>query len=343
MSDAVRLVIWAQSMCRSTMALYREVRRLPRIDATVVLRQSDCAEAARRLREMQGQEDYSDVVDVVWNGCVASGKELLGKGSVHVFSGYQASAAIRYLMCEAKMRGCRVVGYDEAPCEMCLGVKAVLKRAYYRFALPWRASKAVKAADLFISASGNMGIDRLLRLGWKREQIVPFGYVSPKLGKGEAKDEPRENGKLRVLHLGSEAKYRAVSVAEKAVARVEGVELVKTGGGLGVAELVSEIRRADVVVACGLCEPWGMRVNDVLLEGVPVVVSDGMGAAKLCDDYGCGCVVPKGDAKALATVLQRCADDRRFLEHLKSGAIKASKALLPENMAQEWVGKVIGK
>lgn len=343
MSDTVRLVIWAQSMCRSTMALYREVKRLPGIDATVVLRQSDCAEAARRLREMQGQEDYSDVVDVVWDGEVASGKELLGKGNVHAFSGYQASAAVRNLMCEAKMRGFRVVGYDEAPCEMCLGVKAMLKRVYYRFVLPWRVRKAVQAADLFVCASGDMGIDRLLRLGWKREQIVPFGYVSPKLGNGEAKEEARENGKLRVLHLGSEAKYRAVSVAEKAVAGLDGVELVKTGGGLGVAELVSEIRRADVVVACGLCEPWGMRVNDVLLEGVPVVVSDGMGAAKLCDDYGCGCVVPKGDVEALSAVLRRCADDREFLGRLKSGAIKASKALLPENKAREWVGKVIGR
>ena len=123
---------------------------------------------------------------------------------------------------------------------------------------------------------------------------------------------------------------------------VEGVEFVKTGGDLGVAELVAEIRRADVVVACGLCEPWGMRVNDVLLEGVPVVVSDGMGAAMLCDEFGCGCVVPKGDARALAAVLRRCAEDREFYGHLKSGAMKAARALLPQNMAREWVDKVVG-
>ena len=339
----IRLVIWAQSMCRSTMALYREVKRLPGIDATVVLRADDRADATRRLREAQGQENYSDVVDVVWDGAFASGVELLGKGSIHVFSGYQVSAAVRRLMVEAKRRGCRVVGYDEAPCEMCLGGRSFLKRLYYALVLPMRVGAAIRATDLFVSASGDMGIDRLLRLGWKREQIVPFGYVSPRLGECEIDGWVREGGKLRVLHLGSEAGYRGVAVAERAVAMVEGVEFVKTGGGLGVAELVSEIRRADVVVACGLCEPWGMRVNDVLLEGVPVVVSDGMGAAKLCDDYGCGCVVPKGDVEALAAVLRRCADDREFLGRLKSGAIKASKALLPENKAREWVGKVIGR
>ena len=342
MSDAVRLVIWAQSVCRSTMALYREVKRLAGVEATVVLRADDRADATRRLREAQGQEDCSDVVDVVWDGAFASGVELLDKGSVHVFSGYQVSAAVRRLMVEAKRHGCRVVGYDEAPCEMCLGGRAFLKRLYYALVLPMRVGAAVRAADLFVSASGNMGIDRLVQLGWRREQIVPFGYVSPRLGEGEIDGRGREGGKLRVLHLGSEAGYRGVAVAERAVAMVEGVEFVKTGGGLGVAELVAEIRRADVVVACGLCEPWGMRVNDVLLEGVPVVVSDGMGAAMLCDAYGCGCVVPKGDARALAAVLRRCAEDCEFYGHLKSGAMKAARALLPQNMAREWVDKVVG-
>ena len=339
-----KIVIWAQSVCRSTMDLYREVKRLrDDVGVTVVLRRDGRGEDVRKLREAQGQGDYSDVVDREWDGKVESGIELLDLGAVHVFSGYQACCAVRELMVEAKRRALRVVEYDEAPCEMCLGVKGALKRLYYAMILPMRVRRAVRAADLFVSASGNMGIDRLVRLGWKREQIVPFGYVSPRLGEGEIDGRGREGGKLRVLHLGSEAGYRGVAVAERAVAMVEGVEFVKTGGGLGVAELVAEIRRADVVVACGLCEPWGMRVNDVLLEGVPVVVSDGMGAAMLCDAYGCGCVVPKGDARALAAVLERCANDREFYGHLKSGAMKAAQALLPRNMAREWVDKVVGR
>lgn len=338
-----KIVIWAQSVCRSTMDLYREVKRLrDDVGVTVVLRRDGRGEDVRKLREAQGQGDYSDVVDREWDGKVESGIELLDLGAVHVFSGYQACCAVRELMIEAKRRAFRVVEYDEAPCEMCLGVKGALKRLYYAMVLPMRVRRAVEAADLFISASGNKGIDRLVRLGWRCEQIVPFGYVSPRLGEGEIDGRGREGGKLRVLHLGSEAGYRGVAVAERAVAMVEGVEFVKTGGGLGVAELVAEIRRADVVVACGLCEPWGMRVNDVLLEGVPVVVSDGMGAAMLCDEFGCGCVVPKGDARALAAVLRRCAEDREFYGYLKSGAMKAARALLPQNMAREWVDKVVG-
>lgn len=341
-----KIVIWAQSVCRSTMDLYREVKRLrDDVDVTVVLRRDGRGEDVRKLREAQGQGDYSDVVDREWDGKIESGIELLDLGAVHVFSGYQASRAVRELMIEAKRRALRVVGYDEAPCEMCLGVKGALKRLYYAMILPMRVRRAVKAADLFISASGNMGMERLVRLGWKREAIVPFGYACGKweLGKGK-----REMGSgLRVLHTGVEAKYRGVDVLKRAAASLKrrGVELeVKfTGGKVDAAQLPGLYEWADVVVACGFCEPWGMRVNDVLLEGLPVVVSDGMGAAMLCDEFGCGCVVPKGDANALVAVLERCANDREFLAHLRSGAKMAAAEIAPEKRAKVWLGKVLGE
>ena len=343
----IRLVIWAQSVCRSTMDLYREVKRLrDDVGVTVVLRRDGRGEDVRKLREAQGQGDYSDVVDREWDGKVESGIELLDLGAVHVFSGYQVSAAVRRLMVEAKRRGCRVVGYDEAPCEMCLGVKGALKRLYYAMILPMRVRRAVKAADLFISASGNMGMDRLVRLGWKREAIVPFGYASGRLGVSGQQLAVDGMG-LRVLHTGVEAKYRGVDVLKRAAESLKrrGVELdVKfTGGKVDAAQLPGLYKWADIVVACGLCEPWGMRVNDVLLEGLPVVVSDGMGAAILCDEFGCGCVVPKGDANALAAVLERCANDRKFLAHLRSGAKWAAEEITPEKRAKIWLNKVLSE
>ena len=349
-----KIVIWAQSVCRSTMDLYREVKRLrDDVGVTVVLRRDGRGEDVRKLREAQGQGDYSDVVDREWDGKFESGVELLDLGAVHVFSGYQVNRAVRELMVEAKRRALRVVEYDEAPCEMCVGVKGALKRLYYAVVLPMRVRRAVEAADLFISASGNMGMERLVRLGWKREAIEPFGYASGRgsdvgvEGSGRGRDVEVEGRELRVLHTGVEAKYRGVDVLKRAAASLKrrGVELeVKfTGGKVDAAQLPRLYEWADVVVACGLCEPWGMRVNDVLLEGIPVVVSDGMGAAMLCDEFGCGCVVPKGDANALAAVLERCANDRGFLAHLRSGAKMAAAEIAPEKRAKVWLGKVLGE
>ena len=84
-------------------------------------------------------------------------------------------------------------------------------------------------------------------------------------------------------------------------------------------------------------------MNDVLLEGTPIIVSDGMGVAAVCDWYGCGCVVPKGDAAALAKVLKRCKDEPEFLAKLRSGAQVAARELLPENRAKVWLSAVLGE
>ena len=334
------LVIWAHSECRSNAALYAAVRNLAAEKGIAV---KICL-WNQKLQPEWRKIEIGDAVTVGENYAkgLAVLREFGGSDTVQVFCVYQNSSVWRRLIVEAKRGGARVVVTAEAPCEMCLGVRAWLKRLYYRCILPWRVRSAVKAADIFISSSGEMGIDRLMRLGWEREKILTFGYASPRLRFDVERVEKVERvERLRVLHLGSEAAYRGVKIAEEAV-RIAGVELVKTGGKMSEEELVAEIRRADVVVGCGCCEPWGMRINDALLEGTPVIVSDGMGVAAVCDWYGCGCVVPKGDAAALATVLKRCKDEPEFLAKLRSGAQVAAKELLPESRAKIWLSAVLG-
>jgi len=339
------ICIWAHSRCRSTFGLYREVVR----QADVPVRLSLYVKT-QILRTSQGFDphEYADLpVEVVGEDKIAADRILRETvGWVHVVCAYQASKVNQMVMRAAHARGDRVVVYSEAPCEMCVGARAILKRLYYRFVLPWKMCRLVKCADLILSQSGTMGMDRLIRLGWRREQIIPFGYVTDRLDVGEPnQSQPPASASLRVLHLGNEAGYRGVEIVERAVEQLRcqgiGVELFKTGGRLPLEDVVKEIRRADVVVACGFCEPWGMRVNDALMEGTPVIVSDGMGVAWLVEKYGCGCVVPKGDVGALAKVLGRCANDRGFLGKLKSGAQKAAACWTPEKRAKEFLRYVL--
>lgn len=332
-----RIVIWAHSECRSNAALFMAVREKARargIETRILLWNGMKMPQARCVK-IEGAEEIGENL--------AKGREALkalgGPESVQVFCVYQNSPVFRKLIVEAKRGGARVVVDSEAPCEMCLGFKAALKRLYYRFILPIKLRSAIEAADLFISQSGEYGTERLVRLGWKREKIVPFGYASPRLNAPEAS---ALTGEPYYLHLGSEAEYRGIKIAEKA-ARKAGVRLVKSGGAMGEKELVGAIRGARAVVACGYCEPWGMRINDALLEGTPVIVSDGMGARVLVEKYGCGCVVPKGDVEALAEVIRRIERDEEFYRHLQSGAQAAARGISPTAMAEEWLSAVIGE
>lgn len=333
---ASELVIWAHSECRSNAALFAAVKALASrrgVEVTFCLWDVVPMDESRKEHLWEAVH----VGDDIGKGRAVI-RERGGRDSMHVFCVYQNSAVWRTLILEAKATGARVVVNAEAPCEMCLGFKGLLKRLYYRLVLPFKVGKVARAADLFLNASGHKDIDRLVALGWAGNKIVPFGYASARLA-SDAPAAVRGNG-FRVLHLGSEAPYRSVTTVEKAVAAAGGMELVKTGGALGVDELVAQIRCADVVVACGLCEPWGMRVNDALLEGVPVVVSDGMGAAGLCDEFGCGCIYPRGDADALAAILRRCRDDKAFYSRIKSGAGRAAVELAPERRAVRWLEAV---
>ena len=154
----------------------------------------------------------------------------------------------------------------------------------------------------------------------------------------------REDGTLRVLHTGIETPYRDVATLLKAAKLLKSngisVEVVRTHGGVPLYELERLCKWADVLVACGLCEPWGMRVNDAIHAGLPVVVSDGMGAKMIVEQCGCGSVYKAGDAKALADVLLRFAKDRAFADGCCAGVAKAHEAWSPATKAKEFLEKL---
>ena len=107
-------------------------------------------------------------------------------------------------------------------------------------------------------------------------------------------------------------------------------------------ELERLYKWADVFVACGLCEPWGMRVNDAIHAGLPVVVSSGMGAKMIVEQYGCGSVYRAGDAKALADVLLRFVSDIDFAAKCRKGVATAHEAWSPKAKAKEFIRFISG-
>ena len=333
------------------MSLYREVKRQVGVPVAIALWKHGDGDDIRQLRESAGQcaGEYSDLNLVPVGEDLEKGRALLekhkGNGAVHVFCVYQVSRVWRQLIKEAKESGARVVVYAEAPCEMCLGAKALLKRLYYRFVLPFKLREVARATDVFISQSGRMGVERLVRLGWSQERIVPFGYASAATGELGHGTNGICGNVLRVLHTGVEAEYRGVKTLLKAgkILKMRGIKLdvVRTHGKLPAYEMERLYEWADVFVACGLCEPWGMRVNDAIHAGLPVVVSSGMGAKMIVEQHGCGSVYKAGDAKALADALLRFAKDRAFADSCLDGVAKAHEAWSPKAKAKEFIRLIL--
>ncbi|MCD6404758.1 MAG: glycosyltransferase family 4 protein [Planctomycetes bacterium] len=101
--------------------------------------------------------------------------------------------------------------------------------------------------------------------------------------------------------------------AYKALAKKKGLADVQFLGFRSQAELPEIYAAADVFVLASLVEPWGVVVNEAMASGLPVILSDQVGAsADLVVEGENGFVVPAGNPEALsARILDVLSDEAR--------------------------------
>lgn len=84
-------------------------------------------------------------------------------------------------------------------------------------------------------------------------------------------------------------------------------ERVRFEGSIPPSRIDSRIAQAAVLVLPSRFDGWGLVINEALVTGTSVIVSDACGAADLVTSAD-GIVVPAGDVVALSNALARCLD-----------------------------------
>ena len=103
--------------------------------------------------------------------------------------------------------------------------------------------------------------------------------------------------------------------AVEELARGRGVRLDLTGD-LSADAVAETYVAADVFALLSTRETWGVVVNEAAASGLPLVLSNRVGAAyDLLRDGQNGVLVPAGDVAATTAALARLAADGRFREH----------------------------
>ena len=88
------------------------------------------------------------------------------------------------------------------------------------------------------------------------------------------------------------------------------LDLVRFCGFLNQTELPKAYVAADAFVLPSSYEPWGLVVNEAMCFGLPVIVSDRVGAAPdLVHKGSNGYIYPSGDVDALAASLAAVVRD----------------------------------
>jgi len=118
-------------------------------------------------------------------------------------------------------------------------------------------------------------------------------------------------------------------------------------GQVAPEELRSLYASADVVIVPSITtatfkEPWGLVVNEAMLQGTPVIASDAVGAVAggLVQDGRNGLVFPARDADALAARLRALSGNPELVSTLGRAAREDAARYTPEAWA-EAVGRAL--
>ncbi len=98
---------------------------------------------------------------------------------------------------------------------------------------------------------------------------------------------------------------------------------------------------ADIFILPSLEEVWGYVVNEAMASGLPVIVSDVVGAAdEIVDDGKTGIIVPTGSAKALADAIRMLIDDEKLRISMGSQSLQKIQSHTIKYQAQDYADAI---
>lgn len=308
-------------------------------------------------RQVQGwtEMDLSglSIHDLPRNGWWQFGKKLITQfpGAVHVFNGMWGDRRFFPLLVYAQRLGIRTCLITEPYAESAvsyfskqLGFLDKFKSA----ARPWvykLAGALVVRRMTAVFAISVKALKQFEAVGFSQVKIFPFGYFVPAMVNQLDVARPKvTSGGLRLVFVGSLIERKGLSTLVEAVelcnesgrnvsldvygpgasgAMQTPDALISCRGSIPFGEAQRVIRKYDALVVPSLHDGWSVVVNEALLQGVPVICSDAVGAGVLVQKSGAGSIFPVADASALALVITELIrdPDRLVVWHSKANGM----------------------
>jgi glycosyltransferase involved in cell wall biosynthesis len=291
--------------------------------------------------------------------------------AVHVFCGYWAERRYFPLIVYALWHKARVMIINESYSSESVGylveggrilnsIKASLRPLLYRMAtaLLMTAARGVKPALLAISMRA---VEQFKKAGWHAAQVFPFGYFVPSVPLSMPAHQ--QSGKaVRMVFVGSLLPRKGLDIAVAATTHCQqqGLPVTLDVYGFGDAtkfithetrgatyrgtipfgQAQSVIAQYDVLILPSRHDGWGVVVNEALLQGVPVIASENVGARCLVEANEAGTIFRNGDVIGLQNILQQLSIEPNVLNQWRENAAKV-KALIEPAVAAKYMHNVI--
>lgn len=199
-----------------------------------------------------------------------------------------------------------------------------------------RVEREITLADMVLVPSRFVA-DQLLASGLpsKRIAVIPYGVEVESFS--PPADRPA-GARVRCLFVGQVSHRKGIPVLLRAASHLPDVEFILTGpvvapdllrrlpqnvrsmAPLPHSEVAALMREVDIFVLPSLEDSYGLVVAEAMASGLPVVVTDHVGASEAIEPGITGLVVPAGDDAALAGALRRLVDDASLRTRLGRNA-----------------------
>lgn len=287
------------------------------------------------------------------------GKEILKRtpNAIHMFGGLWADKRLFPLIVLAQRSGCQtalmmepfvdsVQSYFGRKAGLADWCKRWLRPVAYKFAGKLLASKLCAAF-----AISEKAFDQLRWMGVPESRIYSFGYFVPPIQCDHGPKSVADKEVIRLVFVGSLIERKGLSVLLDAMdalrknAELLSLDIYGSGnvedfdfkvGNVSYSGVIpfggtqKVVADYDLLVLPSLHDGWGVVVNEALLQGVPVLVSDACGAKALIEMSGAGAIFKAGSKNALVEVLTRLTHQPTVLYQWRAAARLYRESITPK-------------
>ena len=273
---------------------------------------------------------------------------------LHIVNGIWAEPAFAATICALVLSRSKFAVYAESPepGQARQKFKEAMKRTFGR----WVARRA-----LGILSVSRFAHDYYTRLGFRKDQIYPFGYFRSDDSRVNLSNRPANNHRAEIVFVGQLIHRKGVDILIEAMrplfAEYPDLHLTLIGAGDKAAQLERQaaasglqgrivfegalpsgriqarLAFSDLLVLPSRWDGWGMVVNEAFSVGVPALVSDQCGASDLIQPGINGYVFRSEDAEDLRDCLRRFLNRRDEWAAMRSAARNTGRAISAEVVA----------
>lgn len=239
------------------------------------------------------------------------------KEDTHIFSGIGSYNKTQKTLDLIIARGSTVGIYAESPRDN-EGIKSSLRKIKYKY-LAFKYKNSIN----FFLLTGAKAIDYFKKAGFKEDTFFDFGYFISNNASIDDNDDEMNN-KIRLIYIGSLIERKGIDILFGALSKLPPHYLLDIiGGGVlkkNLMRLADElsitnrliwhgeiknikiyqyIKKSDYLILPSHFDGWGVVVNEALVLGTPVIVSDACGSSDMIVSNLQGSIFQSGSIKSL--------------------------------------------